>query len=195
MYFSVRILSWMLKPYNKKRHAIFQLLENLNVLSSNNDKSIEVGLKFITHYRHSHKEWIDLDKNHVIQPDLTMLSDGWFKAVTGLKREQGQVIKKINRHFYEMAVFMVMTTDLNCGDAYVPDAFIYDDPNKQPRRMPPTQNQVTSRFIPTKSHPLVSTSLSRYRRLISDSLSFVFPVHTSPRSLPRLLSNAHDHRS
>lgn len=124
-------ISWMLKPYNKKRHAIFQLLENLNVLSSNNDKSIEAGLKFITHYRHSHKEWIDLDKNHVIQPDLTMLSDGWFKAVTGLKREQGQVIKKINRHFYEMAVFMVMTTDLNCGDAYVPDAFIYDDPNKQ----------------------------------------------------------------
>lgn len=122
---------WMLKPYNNKRYVIFQLLENLNVLSSTNDKSIENGLKFIMHYRHSHKEWIDLDKDNLVQADLTLLSDGWFKVVTGLKREKDVFVKKINRHYYEIAVCTVLTGDLNCGDAYVTDAFIYDDPNKQ----------------------------------------------------------------
>ena len=54
-------ITWMQKPYNNKRHVIFQLLENLSILSSTNDKSIENALKFIMHYRHSHKEWIELD--------------------------------------------------------------------------------------------------------------------------------------
>jgi len=109
---------------------IFQLLENLNIFSSTNDKSIESGLKFIKHYRHSHKEWIDLD-NNPIQPDLGLLSDAWFKAVTGLKKEKNLAIKKIHRRYYEVAVCDVLMGDLNCGDAYVEGAFIFDDQNKQ----------------------------------------------------------------
>jgi hypothetical protein len=122
---------WMLKPYNNKRHVLFQLIENLNVLSSTNDKSIETALKFIMYYRHSHKEWIDLDNDKAIQPDLSLLSDGWFKAVTGLKRERNVIVKKIHRHYYEIAVYTVLMGDLSCGDAYVEGAFIFDDPNKQ----------------------------------------------------------------
>lgn len=83
------------------------------------------------HYRHSHKEWIDLDNDNPIKPDLSLLSDGWFKSVTGLKQEKKLIVKKINRHYYEIAVCTVLMGDLSCGDAYVDDAFIYDDPNKQ----------------------------------------------------------------
>lgn len=124
-------ITWMLKPYNNKRHVIFKLLENLNILSATNDKSIENSLKFVMHYRHSHKEWIDLDSDNPIKPDLSLLSDGWFKSVTGLKREKNLIVKKINRHYYEIAVCTVLMGDLSCGDAYVDGAFIYDDPNKQ----------------------------------------------------------------
>ena len=123
-------ITWMLKPYTNKRYVIFQLLGNLAILSSTQDKSIEMALKFVTYYRHSHKEWIELDDSELIQPDLSFLSEGWFKAVTGLKRERHLVVKKINRHYYEMAVFTVLAGDLNCSDAYVEDAFIFDDPNK-----------------------------------------------------------------
>ncbi|MBY0544073.1 MAG: DUF4158 domain-containing protein [Gammaproteobacteria bacterium] len=121
-------IAWMLKPYNNKRHIIFQLLENLSIFSSSNDKSIETALAFIMHYRHSHKEWIDLES---VQPDLSLLSDGWFKAVTGLKREKNLIITKINRRYYEIAVGTVLMGDLSCGDAYVEGGFIFDDPNKQ----------------------------------------------------------------
>lgn len=124
-------IAWMLKPYNNKRHVIFKLLENLSIFSSSNDKSIETALAFIMHYRHSHKEWINLETDHAIQPDLSLLSDGWFKAVTGLKRENNLIIKKINRHYYEIAVSTVLMGDLNCSDAFIDGGFIFDDPNKQ----------------------------------------------------------------
>lgn len=124
-------ITWMLKPYSNKRHAIFKLLDNLNIFSATNDKSIEIALKFIMQYRHSHKEWIDLDSNDPIQPDLNLLSDGWFKTVTGLKREKNLIIKRIHRQYYETAVCSILMGDLNCGDAFVEDAFIFDDPNKQ----------------------------------------------------------------
>ncbi len=124
-------ITWMLKPYNNKRSIIFQLLENLTIYSSSNDKSIETALMFIKYHRYSHKEWIDLNPDDPIQPDLTLLSEGWFKAVTGLKKEKNVVVKKINRHYYEIAVCTVLMGDLSCGDAYVTDGFIFDDPNKQ----------------------------------------------------------------
>lgn len=123
-------ITWMQKPYNNKRHAIFKLMENIAVSSSTNDKSIENALKFIMYYRHSHKEWIELnDDPSSIQPDLSLLSESWFKVVTGLSKDVP--IKKINRHYYEMAVFAVLKNDLSCSDAYVDGAFTYDDPNIQ----------------------------------------------------------------
>ena len=124
-------ITWMLKPYHNKRHVLFLLLDNLTIFSSSNDKSIETALRFISHHRHSHKEWIDIKNDEGAQPDLGLLSEGWFKTVTGLKREKNLITKKINRHYYEIAVLNVLMSDLRCSDAYVKGAFVYDDPNKQ----------------------------------------------------------------
>lgn len=126
-------ITWTLKPYANKRHVLFLLLDNLQVFSSSNDKSIETALAFIKHHRDSHKEWIDIKSDDAIQPDLSLLSDAWFKTITGLKREKNKNIdiKKIHRRYYEIAVLTVLAGDLNCSDAYVTGAFIYDDPNKQ----------------------------------------------------------------
>jgi TnpA family transposase len=126
-------ITWMVKPYNNKRHVLFLLLDNLRIFSSSNDKSIETALAFIKYHRHSHKEWIDIKVDDAIQPDFSLLSDAWFKAVTGFKREKNKntIIKKIHRRYYEISVLTVLAGDLNCSDAYVKDAFIYDDPNKQ----------------------------------------------------------------
>ncbi len=124
-------IKWIIKPYKNKRYVIYQILDNLTVLSSSNDKAIEQALKFIKHYRSSHQEWIDIDDTDVIQPDLSLLPDSWFKAVTELKRGKGVEVKKINRHYYEIAVFTVLMGDLSCGDAYVEGGYMYDDPTKQ----------------------------------------------------------------
>lgn len=124
-------ITWMLKPYNNKRHLIFQLLDNLKISSSSQDKSIEDALKFIMYYRNSDKEWIVLDKEPSIQPNLTFLSETQFKAVTGFSPGKDLIIKKIHLRYYEIAVFSVLMNDLNCGDAFVEGGFIYGDSSKQ----------------------------------------------------------------
>jgi TnpA family transposase len=125
----VNHLIWMLKLYQNKRHVIFQLLDNLSIFSSNQDLSIENALKFIMHYRHSNQEWIVLNDKMTVQPDLSILSEAWFKIVTLLKK--GNTATKINRQYYEIAILTVLKNDLACSDAYVDGAFVYDDPNKQ----------------------------------------------------------------
>ena len=124
-------LPWMLKPYNNKRSAIFTLLDHLSVLSATQDKSIEEAIKFMMHHRHSNKELIMLDDKDELQPHLELLTEGWFKIVTGGKKEKNGVVKKINRHYYEIALCTVLMGDLSCGDAYVDGAFLFDDPSKQ----------------------------------------------------------------
>jgi TnpA family transposase len=124
-------IQWMLKPYGNKRSVVFHILENLAIASSTQDKSIELALQFILHHRNSTKEWIDLAQDKSIQPELALLSGAWFKAVTGVKREKNQTIRKINHRYYEMAVFTVLSGDLSCSDAFVKDGYIFDDPNKQ----------------------------------------------------------------
>jgi hypothetical protein len=64
-------IAWMLKPYNNKWDVIFQLLENLSIFSSSNDKSIETALAFIMYYRHSHKEWIAAHFKKITEEERT----------------------------------------------------------------------------------------------------------------------------
>lgn len=120
---------WMLTPYNNKRNLLFNLLDNLNVFSSSEDKAIENAIRFIKHHRSSHKEWVEISDNDHIPVELSLLSEPWYKLVTGLKK--GEPFTKIHRHYYEIAVLHTLSGDLNCSDAYVKDAFVFDDPNKQ----------------------------------------------------------------
>jgi TnpA family transposase len=122
--------SWMMKPYRDKRSTLLKLIENLSIHSSTEDKSIETALCFIKHYRSSHKEWVDISSNNAIPADLSLLSEAWFKLVTNGKK-RGEVITLIHRHYYELAIFYTLMGDLNCGDAYVEEAFLYNDPNKE----------------------------------------------------------------
>ncbi|MEM1244283.1 MAG: hypothetical protein AAGG80_05620, partial [Pseudomonadota bacterium] len=72
---------WVLNPYRNKRRLLFNLLDNLSVFSTSEDKSIETALRFIKHHRSSHKDWIDITDGDEIPIDLTLLSQQWFKLV------------------------------------------------------------------------------------------------------------------
>lgn len=122
-------IRWMRKPYCNKRSVIFDLIEQLPIYSSTQDKGIEKALTFIKHYRSSHKEWLTIDKKDEVQPDVSVLSKDYYKVAIDDKCPGDQAIK-VHRQFYEIAVLIALATDLGCGDAYVEDAFEYDDPNK-----------------------------------------------------------------
>ena len=70
--------SWILKPYNNRRRLLFNLLENLDIFSTTEDKSIENALRFIKQHRSSHKDWIEITDYDKIPVDLNLLSQQFF---------------------------------------------------------------------------------------------------------------------
>lgn len=122
-------LSWTLSPYKNKRNILLNLVSSLTIFSSSADKSVENGLKFIQHHRSSTKTWIEVKESNLIQPDVSLLSAAWLKLAAGTKKREP--IRQIHKHYYEMAVLNVLSNDLSCNDAYVENAFEFDDPNKQ----------------------------------------------------------------
>jgi len=124
--------AFMLKSYRNKRSILFQLLGHLSIKSASSDRFIETALAFIKYHQKSHMEWISqpAEKSQAPAfPDLKLLSDKWFKIITGHMKEIA--VTKIHRHYFELAVFTLLANELDCGDSYVEHAYTYDDPNKE----------------------------------------------------------------
>ena len=123
-------LSWIKKPYKKKRHVLFELLDRLKIFSATQDKSIEAALAFIQEHRHSRQEWLDIKEDDlVMQAHLASLPAAWHQAVTG--KTTKKPVKSIHRHYYELATLTMLAGELTCADAFVENSYQYDDPNKQ----------------------------------------------------------------
>jgi TnpA family transposase len=132
LYAGDNYLPFMLKPYSNKRSIIFELIEQLDIRPSSQDDSLIKALEFIKTHRNSHKEWLDikcLGQEHGLTSNLNFLSEKWFKPITG--KTKCSCVTQIHRKYYELAVLSTLVDDLDCGNVYVADANVYDDPNKQ----------------------------------------------------------------
>ena len=122
---------WTRKPYHQKRHVILQIIEQLSLHSSyQDDVDLEKAITFIIEHKDDQSEWISINKQ-TEKPPVSFLSDDWYQAVTGLSRGDKKALKQIHQKYYEIAVLTLLADDLACGDMYVDNAHIFDDPNKQ----------------------------------------------------------------
>ncbi len=126
--------SFMLNPYKNKRHIIFQLLNNFTIYSTTQNKFIEEALSFIKFYQPSREKWLNIRELKYFEKfnklNLNAFSDKWYKLITGNSTRE-MAIHRIHRHYFELATFTEIARDLDCGDAYIADAYNYNDPNKQ----------------------------------------------------------------
>ena len=120
-------LPFMIKLYQNKRYALFQLLEQLDLRSASQDKSIEHAAIFILQHRKNKQKMISIVAQEFDQ--LNWLSDKWFNFVTECKRHDDIII--VNKKHFEMAVFNQLSEEIHCADIYLEGANNYDDPNKQ----------------------------------------------------------------
>lgn len=120
-------LPFMLKLYQNKRYVLFQLLEQIKLLSASQDKSLEQAASFIIKYRKNKQKMISIVASDFDQ--LSWLSDKWFHYVTTNKRHDE--IMLVNKKHFEMAVFNALAEEIHCADMFLIGANNYDDPNKQ----------------------------------------------------------------
>lgn len=119
-------LPFMIKLYQNKRHVLFRLLEQINVQSASQDKSLEHAISFILKHRNNKKKTYSIVAREFDQ--LSWLSDKWFQFVTNQKRDDN--IMEVNKKNFELAVFNALAAEINCADMFLHGANHYDDPNK-----------------------------------------------------------------
>lgn len=120
-------LPFMFKLYQNKRYVLFQLLEQIQLRSASQDKSLEKAAAFIIKHRQNKQKTINIVASDFDQ--LSWLSDKWFNLVTDNKRPDE--IMQVNKKYFEMAVFNALADEIQCADMFLVGANNYDDPNKQ----------------------------------------------------------------
>ena len=107
---------------------MFQILRQVELKSSTQDKSLEANIQFLLDHQNSRKDWLDVTKTEA-QPTIQLLAldwipPKWWSLVTNQKTKKAYP-KRINRKYFELCVFSQIMNELKSGDLYLDgsDAF------------------------------------------------------------------------
>lgn len=125
--------------YKSHRAQLFRLLSVMNLLSSNQDRSLEETIAFLKRHEQSKGDWLSTatiqhegtpEEQRFSLVDWSWATDTWWKFMTGQNKRSACPEKVLRRHF-EMGVFSQMLWDLKSGDLYVEGGDQYSDYREQ----------------------------------------------------------------
>ena len=116
--------------YRSHRAILFQILKQVKLHSTTQDKSIEASIQFLIEHQGSRKDWLDTVKtedNQTVQIlDLDWIPQKWWQLITNQKTKKSYP-DTINRRYFEMCVFSQVMWELKSGDLYVEDSDAFAD--------------------------------------------------------------------
>lgn len=112
----------------KCRVTLFMVLDNINLFSTSQDKTMEKVIEIIKKYRNSRLEKIPKEEFEYI--DLSWISEKWTKLLSG---HSGKVNgnEALNRRHFEACAFYEIMQDLKSGDLYIDGSDKYSDYREQ----------------------------------------------------------------
>ncbi|MEO1669282.1 MAG: Tn3 family transposase [Cyanobacteria bacterium J06631_2] len=116
--------------YRSHRAILFQILKQVKLRSTTQDKSIETSIQFLVDHQGSRKDWLDAvkteDNQKVQLLDLDWIPQKWWQLITNQKTKKSYP-DTINRRYFEMCVFSQVMWELKSGDLYVEDSDAFAD--------------------------------------------------------------------
>ncbi|MEM9510212.1 MAG: Tn3 family transposase, partial [Cyanobacteria bacterium P01_E01_bin.35] len=116
--------------YRSHRAILFQILKQVKLRSTTQDKSIEASIKFLIDHQGSRKDWLNVveteDDQIVKLLDLDWIPQKWWQLITNQKTKKSYP-NAINRRYFEMCVFSQVMWELKSGDLYVEDSDAFAD--------------------------------------------------------------------
>jgi hypothetical protein len=104
------------------RAILFQILKQVKLRSTTQDKSIEASIQFLIDHQGSRSDWLDVvqteDNQKVQLLDLEWIPHKWWQLITNQKNKKSYP-HSINRRYFEMCVFSQVMWELKSGDLYV----------------------------------------------------------------------------
>lgn len=116
--------------YRSHRAILFQILKQVKLRSTTQDKSMEASIQFLIEHQGSRKDWLDVvqtEENQTVQLlDLDWIRNKWWQLITNQKTKKSYP-ESINRRYFEMCVFSQVMWELKSGDLYVEDSDAFAD--------------------------------------------------------------------
>ncbi len=116
--------------YRSHRAILFQILKQVKLRSTTQDKSIEASIQFLINHQGSRQDWLDtvkIEDNQTVQLlDLDWITQKWWQLITNQKTKKSYP-DSINRRYFEMCVFSQVMWELKSGDLYVEDSDAFAD--------------------------------------------------------------------
>jgi hypothetical protein len=116
--------------YRSHRAILFQILKQVKLRSTTQDKSIETSIQFLIDHQGSRADWLDIVKTEETQTvqllDLEWIPHKWWQLITNQKTKKSYP-DSINRKYFEMCVFSQVMWELKSGDLYVENSDAFAD--------------------------------------------------------------------
>jgi TnpA family transposase len=116
--------------YRSHRAILFQILKQVKLRSTTQDKSVEASIQFLIDHHLSRKDWLNVvetEKEQTVQLlDLEWIPQKWWQLITNQKNKKSYP-DSINRRYFEMCVFSQVMWELKSGDLYVEDSDAFAD--------------------------------------------------------------------
>ncbi len=101
-------------PFKGYRSEFIRILENIRLISTSSDKSLEEAIAFALAYKDLRARHIPFDGKSSI-PDLSWIPDAWWYLVTGQRRRRPYPVQ-INRQQFEVCLFSQIVQELKSAD-------------------------------------------------------------------------------
>ena len=116
--------------YRSHRAILFQILKQVKLRSTTQDKSVEASIQFLIDHHLSRKDWLNVvetEEEQTVQLlDLEWIPQKWWQLITNQKNKKSYP-DSINRRYFEMCVFSQVMWELKSGDLYVEDSDSFAD--------------------------------------------------------------------
>ncbi|NBD32637.1 MAG: Tn3 family transposase, partial [Cyanobacteria bacterium] len=116
--------------YRSHRAVLFQILKQVKLHSTSQDKSLETSIQFLIHHQRSRKSWLEVVKTEGNQTlpllDLAWIPNKWWQLITNQKNRKSYP-ECLNRKYFEMCVFSQIMWELKSGDLYIENSEAFAD--------------------------------------------------------------------
>ncbi|MBL4869084.1 MAG: Tn3 family transposase [Pseudomonadales bacterium] len=124
-------LPFMLPLYKKNRTSLFNTIEILDLESASEDDNIIKAIKFIVEHKKRRSDTLSIVKDESAVSlkylvNIRWISEKWWKLVTG-KTSKSAKVTHINKHYFELCVFVRVAEELKNGDIFIPYSEKFDD--------------------------------------------------------------------
>lgn len=116
--------------YRSHRSILLQILKQVQLRSTTQDKSIEASIQFIIDHTSSRSDWLSVVKTEEKQTiqllDLEWIPQKWWQLITNQTNKKSYP-DFINRRYFEMCVFSQVMWELKSGDLYIENSDAFAD--------------------------------------------------------------------